>query len=393
VRSARVRILFVIDSLGAGGTERSTAALLPALRDLGHHVSVATLYEAGVGDEESVRALGFVVRPLAGRSYVARVRELRRRIVEFRPDIVHTALFDSDLVGRVAAWRTGAIVVSSWVNTPYDELRRRTLGRLRWKVTLAQALDAVTTHLCTVHVHAVSRGVAEANERALRINPDRVTVVERGRDPAVLGEWSVARRAAVRARLEIPAAATVVLAVGRQEQQKNHVDLVRAIDRLVDEMPSLLLLIAGRAGNATAALHECLDRHPRAAAVTTLLGHRLDVPDLLTAADVLAIPSIYEGTAGAAIEAMALRCPVVCTAVPGVAGILEHGRNALLVHPADPDALAAGLRQAVLDRDLADSLRDAGQRDFDARFTVGMAAQLMEQLYTAVLDEGRTVRS
>ncbi len=387
-----MRILFVIDSLGASGAEHSTSTLLPLLRAHGHDVHVATLYDAGFGDEERIRADGFEVRPLQAGTYGGRVRELRRRIADLRPDIIHTALFDADLVGRVAAWRTGAVVVSSLVNTPYDARRLATLGRRRWKVRAVQVVDLLTARLFVDQLHAVSPGVAAANGRALRLAPGKVSVVERGRDPHVLGTWSRTRRDAVRARLDVPPDAKMVLAVGRQEHQKNHVDLVRAADRLLANVPSLVVLVAGRSGNATPALHACLDAHPRAAAVTTLLGHRLDVPDLLCAADVLAIPSIYEGTAGAAIEAMALRCPVVCTAVAGVVGILNDGRNAVLVEPGDSQALADGLQRVLDDPTLAEALRDEGGREFAERFTVEAAAARMERFYAGLLEAQRAVR-
>ena len=74
---------------------------------------MATLYDAGFGDEERLRAEEFEIVPLTSRSFIGRVRELRRRIKADDPDIVHTALFDADIVGRVAAWRTGPGVVSS----------------------------------------------------------------------------------------------------------------------------------------------------------------------------------------------------------------------------------------------------------------------------------------
>ena len=190
-------------------------------------------------------------------------------------------------------------------------------------------VDASTARLVH-HFHAVSQGVADANIRALRLPGERVTVVERGRAREVLGTWCTSRREGVRADLGV-ADAQVVLAVGRQEHQKRQVDLIAAVDALLDRVPRVRVLIAGRPGNATPALEHALAVHPRVAAVTTLLGHRLDVPDLLCAADVLAIPSAYEGTAGAALEAMALRCPVVCADVEGVRGILRDGVNALLV--------------------------------------------------------------
>jgi glycosyltransferase involved in cell wall biosynthesis len=110
------------------------------------------------------------------------------------------------------------------------------------------------------------------------------------------------------------------------------------------------------------------------------------VPDLICAADVLAIASLYEGTAGAAIEAMALRCPVVCTDVEGVRGILRDRVNALLVPPRRPIALADGLVRVLCDDGLADGLRDRGVADFEARFTIEAATTRMEALYAALLE-------
>ena len=180
-----------------------------------------------------------------------------------------------------------------------------------------QAADAATAHLVD-HFHAVSQGVAEANIRALHLRPERVTVVERGRSRQVLGTWSAARRDAgprsAWASRRTPRSCSP--SAVRSTRSARSTSSPRPT-RCSIEFAGLRVLIAGRPGNATPALQRALADHPRAAAITTLLGHRHDVPDLLCAADVLAIPSLYEGTAGAAIEAMALRCPVVCTDVDG----------------------------------------------------------------------------
>ena len=193
------------------------------------------------------------------------------------------------------------------------------------------------------------------------------------------------------AALGVSETSRVVLAVGRQEHQKRQIDLIAAAEAMLDRVPELRVLVAGKPGNATSALQQALADHPRAAAITTLLGHRDDVPDLLCAADVLAIPSLYEGTAGAAIEAMALRCPVVCTDVTGVRGILRDGDNAVLVPAADPAGLADGLVRALCDDQLAEALRRRGLADFEERFTVEAVATRMEELYSRVAGRRRAV--
>ena len=123
------------------------------------------MYESRFGDEERIRSDGFEVGPLRSRRYVGRVRELRQRVRASAPDVLHCALFSSDMVGRVAGWRTGAVVVSSFVNTPYEPERFR-LGDIRvWKLRAVQAADAATAHLVD-HFHAISNGTADSNTRA-----------------------------------------------------------------------------------------------------------------------------------------------------------------------------------------------------------------------------------
>lgn len=381
----RMRILFVIDSLGGSGAEHSTAATLPYLRDQGHVLLVSTLYDAGFGDEDRLRSEGFEITPLTSTAYPRRVRELRRRIREFRPDIIHTALFNSDMLGRPAGWRTGASVVSSLVNTPYDRARLQDGTLSPAKIRLVRMLDSTTARLFTHRLHAVSEGVAAANAAALHYPIDRIIVAERGRSREAMGVASAQRRHRVREGLGLGPRTKLVLAVGRQEHQKSHVDLIAAAGRLRSAEADIAVMIAGREGNATTAIRAALASNPAAAAVTTLLGHRHDVADLLVAADVLAISSLYEGTAGTAIEAMAMGCPVVCTDLTGIRGVLTHEENSILVAVGSPDALCAGLQRVLNDTALAHRLRTEGLIDFENRFTIEAAAARMETLYQNVL--------
>lgn len=301
---------------------------------------------------------------------------MRARVRSERPDIVHTALFAGDMVGRVAAWRTGAKVVSSLVNTTYDVARTSDPNIRPWRLRVVQALDVLTGRVMVDRFHAVSAGVADVNgRRDLRVPRSRISVVQRGRSWGQLGVWSHERREAARACAgHRHCRGKVVLAVGRQEHQKAHAELVATIPHLLANVDGLIVLIAGREGNVSAALRGPLQAHPEAKAVVTLLGHRHDAPDLLCAADVLAIPSLYEGTAGAALEAMALRCPVVCTDLAGVRGVLADGVNSVLVPVADSQAMADALARVLTDAELADRLRTTGLADFEDRFTIERAA-------------------
>lgn len=380
-----MKILFVIDSLGGSGAEISTAALLPYLRNLGHDVAVSTLYESGVGDEDRIRAQGFIVSPLSGSTLLAKVRELRRRIRSFRPDVVHTALFHSNVVGRLAAAGSGAVLVSSLVNTPYDAARGDYDPRMtRWKVAAVRGIDSLTARALVDKFHAVSAGVADAAVQTMRVPRDRVVVVERGRSRGQLGRASTSRRARVRGELGVAPSAKVVIAIGRQVHQKAHVDFVRAIDVLCTRTRDVVALLVGRPGPATKMIECTLAASASARGAVRILGHRHDVADLLVAADVLAITSRWEGTAGVALEAMGLHCPIVSTDLAGLRGILEHGRNALLVPPSNVGAMADGLEQVLTNAELASALRVQGSADFEARFDMDVASKRMTSFYEHV---------
>ena len=119
------------------------------------------------------------------------------------------------------------------------------------------------------------------------------------------------------------------------------------------------------------------------------LGHRDDVGDLLSAADVFALPSLYEGTAGAAIEALALETPIVATDLMGTRGVLVNGQTARLVPVGDPATLARAVA-ATLDDDAArDAQVTRGRALFDERFTLSRSAEQMASLYVDLATAGR----
>lgn len=379
----RVRVVFVINSLGAGGTERSTAVLLPRLRALGLETVVVCLAHRDEGDEQTVIAQGFDVRVLEGRSWSARIRELRVILRAVEPAMVHTAIFDADIVGRLAAAGTGIPVMSSLVNTPYDRSRRDDPNVVAWKLRVLRELDSVTGRALVSRFHAVTEGVALDGAAMLRVPRARITVVERGRDPGALGRRDAARRARVRQALDLRGGDELILAVGRQEFQKGHVHLVEAFAGMARDRPRAVLAIAGRSGNASAALDRAiagLDDPGR----VRVLGHRDDIADLLVAADVFAMPSLYEGTAGAAIEALALEVPVVASDLGGTRGVLIDGVNAVLVPAARPQALGRALVQVLDDPDAASERVARGRALFEDRFTLERSAARMFALYHEV---------
>lgn len=382
-----MRVLHLINGLGAGGAERSLAELLTIYESLGIESSIACLHRTTEGVEDAVLSGTATVRFLPATGLPSRILAVRRILREFRPAVLHTTLFEADILGRLAAVRTRLPVLTSLVNTSYDSARLRDTNIDARKLAVVREIDGLTARRLTSHFHAVTEAVKVSAVDALRIDPANVSVVERGRDPERLGRPSPARRAEVRERLGIHPDAEVVLSVGRQEQQKDHVTLLAAAQRLVSR-PRFLLLHAGRNGHATPAIHR-LCASPELQGRVRLLGHRDDIPDLLAAADIFAFPSLYEGIGGAMIEAMALSLPIVATSFPGVEEVVEAGGNADLVPIGDPDALAHVISSLLDDKDRAAIYGRRSLARFEERFTLERSAKRMVELYEQVAGAGR----
>ena len=375
-----IRVLLALDGLWLGGTERSLVEMLPGLAAAGIAPTLVCFrrYRGEEGLEREVPAE--LVSYLDAKGFVAQVHRLRTLLRERRPHVLHTSLFHANLVGRTAAAGLPVAVLNSLVNTTYSSVRFADPNLSRWRLRAAQVVDAVSGRLLADHFHAVSHTVAAAARDHLRIPPRSVTVIERGRDPERLGAPSEERRCAARRELGLGPDQQVVVTVGSHEYQKGQEHLVRAVARLAAERPGIALLVAGRRGAVSERLAALVEGLGLAGGVR-LLGHRADVPEVLAAGDVFALPSLYEGYPGALLEAMALALPVVASDIPPVREIVEPDRSALLVPPADDRALAEALRRLLDDRELAASTGRRGRELFLERHTVDRSVREMAALY------------
>lgn len=380
-----MRVLTVIDSLEAsGGAEQSLAAMAPALVAEGVELHVAYLRDRPRSVAAQLRAAGTTIHPLVGPggrpADVARVTRLVRAV---RPDLVHTTLFEADQAGRVGARLAGCAVVSSLVNVAYGSTQAATPDVASWKLRMAQATDALTARLA-VRFHAITAHVADVMAERLHVPRARIDVVTRGRDPAVLGRRTDARRRAVRSALGLGDDTPVVVAIGREEWQKGHDTLVDATARLVERWPDVTVLVAGRPGGQSEHLQAHIERAGLTGSVR-MLGYRDDVADLLGAADVFAFPSRWEGLGSTLLEAMALEVPIVASDLPAVREVLAADQ-ARFTPADDAAALADGIAACLAAPEDARRRAEAARRRFLDEFTAAAIARRMVAFYDRALD-------
>ncbi len=149
--------------------------------------------------------------------------------------------------------------------------------------------------------------------------------------------------------VEVEADKLTVLFVGNLKPEKGLHHLVDAVGAIADDVPFQLIITTERdfagADERERDIRNRIEHHGLEDSVDWL-GIISDMPQLLAAADVLAVP--FTNTDGpsdyplAALEAMACETPVVGSAVGGIEELLEDGRG-ILVPPADTESLADAL--------------------------------------------------
>jgi glycosyltransferase involved in cell wall biosynthesis len=280
----------------------------------------------------AVRFLAVEISTGAHPSDARAVTALRRVLSHAQPDVVHAH-----------GLRAGLVAVLAGRGRP---------GRAPLVVTLHNAV--ISRGLRGGASRLVERMVVRGADVVLGASADLVARAdETGARDARLGPVSApmlppAKRtgAAVRAELGVAADTPLILSVGRLHPQKGYDVLVEAAARWRDLRPCPLVVIAGD-GPSYLGLTA---RISALRAPVALLGHRSDVADLLAAADLAVVSSIWEARQLFTQEALRAGVPLVATAVGGLPDLV--GQAAVLVPPGDPDALDRAVRDLLDDPEL-----------------------------------------
>jgi len=209
---------------------------------------------------------------------------------------------------------------------------------------------------------------------------ERLHVVPVGVDPETFRPLPGVPR--VRGRIMTTASADVPM--------KGLAPLLEALAKVRTERDDAHLVVIGKM-KGKSSIPALIERLGLERSVTFVSGVTTErIVELYAEAEVAAVPSLYEGFSLPAIEAMACGVPVVATtggALPEVVG--SDGDTGVLVPPADPSALAAGLRRVLDDTDLRERIGERGRARVLERFTWRITAARTVEQYRALLDEHR----
>lgn len=368
-----IRVLHVVSSLHSGGMELALLRLIEAgvrqRTPLDHIVCVLR------GGDEALLAQFRKHAP----THVLQKRRtafiaLRALLQRLRPDVIHargTSTWLDACLARVNLWPAPRLILG--FHGLIDASGPSSVRRLLLRACTGAADCVVVPSRDAMRLLSGKWGVSR---RKLQIIPNGVDTVQfRPPDPL--------ERARLREDLGIPGDAHVVACVANLVPIKSHDVLLQAWRQVVMVAPGAILLLAGDGPLRTEL--ECMTQRLRCANSVHFLGRRRNVATVLGASDLFVLPSRYEGSSNALLEAMSCGLPVIATAVGGNLDTITPHSTGWMLPAGDPHRLAELMIAALLEADARRRVGAAAREEVERRFSAAAWREGVARLYVRVV--------
>lgn len=360
-------ILHSESSTGWGGQEIRVFTELRWLRGRGHDVSLLVPAGSVLGHRAEVAGIpvAWIAMPWAldPRAVVRIAGRLRQRRVQVL--VTHSS---------VDAWTAG--LAARLVGVPVVRMRHLSVS-----VRANPISRAVYTALCD-RIVTTGEAIRTLLVQRLGVSPAKVVSIPTGVNP---GEFDPARAAPLRLRRELglDPQTSLLGMVAVLRSWKGHLVFLQALRRVRQGRPDVRAVLVGD-GPFRPVIQDAIRAHGLEGHVR-LLGHREDVPDVLSGLDVVVSASTAaEGIPQALLQALAMCRPVVASDVGGVAEVIRPGETGWLVPAGDPEALAGAIVEALTDRPRARRMGTQGRKLVESEHSLEAMGEQVERLYRSL---------
>lgn len=375
----KVSLVFVITGLGTGGAEIMLLKLLERLdrsRFEARVISLTTLGDIG----PRIQGLGIGVEALGmhpRRPSPWRFMRLAKRLRSLQPDVVQTWLYHADLIGGLAARRAGIRrIVWGIRNTNLDP------DKTKWTTRAVVRLCSWLSGRLPVRIVSCSDVAARVHAQR-GYDPRKMVVIPNGFD---LSRFVPDGRLRPQVRAELGRAPDVPLVgmVARYDPMKNQAGFIRAAAAVRQQLPAAQFVMIGLGVDAANAELSAAISAAGLDGAVHMLGLRQDIPRLMAALDVLALPSHGEAFPNVLGEAMACGVPCVTTDVGDAAYIV--GASGQVVPVGDMDALASKIVMLLgMEPAAFEQLRQDARARIGELFEIGRVVRQYEDLYAELV--------
>lgn len=378
-----MRIVHVITRLIVGGAQENTVLSCEGLHARGHRVHLfagpttgpeGSLVARAASGGSDYEELGDLVRAVSPWHDLRALVALRRRFEQLRPDVVHTHSSKAGVLGRIAADLAG---VPNIVHTIHGMSFNRTQpSPVRAAYRLAEQFCAGRCHAIVSVADAMA---SQALAAGIGTPAQHVTI----RSGIEVGAFDPRRAdaGAARSAWGIGKGEIVVGTVARLFVNKGYEQLIEIMDMALRREPRLRFLWAGDGADRPRYEAELTRRGIRDRAIITGLLPPAEMPRALSAMDILAHTSQWEGLPRAVVQALLMEKPTVSFDIDGAPEVVRPGETGELVRLNDLPAFASAVVALARDPQRRAAYGRRGRancvRAFDARLMV----EQLEELY------------
>jgi Glycosyltransferase len=360
-----------------GGAERQIQQLAPRLRERGFDVCVITRHEKGLSHLETIDGVTVYrlacpgPKPLAAIFYVWSAVRLLSKL---RPELVHAHEILSPASAALVAkyfhgWPVLVKILRGGLRGDIYKLRRRPFWTQRFRV-LSEGVDSFVVISQEIDQELTALGVPSAKR----------AYIPNGVDTDLFGPLQEVEKKRLRADLQLPLEASLVVYLGRLTAEKRVDHLLNIWPDIREAFPRAELLVVGAGPEETR-----LRTQSVSIAGVRFTGQVNDSRRYLQAADVFVLPSATEGLSNSLLEALSAGLPVLATSVGGTPDVISHGKNGYLIPPDDLPALKLGLTTLLSDPTLRARLGNGGRQRILTDYSLDSVAMRLDVLYSSLL--------
>ncbi len=365
--SERIRVLHIIYSFASGGAERFVLDLMQAM------------------DKEKFEVAAVSLRPDLGRPFEKEIREKKLKVYflnkrrgldprvffrlygvfkKYAPHVVHTHLH----VLRYTLLPTILCGIPVRIHTVHDIAQR--------DAPIAKLFNSIAFRFGNVVPVSISNAVADTVREVYGQNL-YTPVIYNGLPTDRFLQHSNKPKENSKQNI-------VLMNIARFWPQKNHKLLIEGFSIAVKEYSNMELWLVGD-GPLRPEVEKIVKEKGLSQKVT-FLGIQSNIAELLSESDIFVLTSSWEAFGLVNVEAMALRKPVIATAVGGIPEIVEDGKTGILVPANDPKALAQAIVKLAKNPALRESMGEEGQSRAVEYFDIKQTARQYEELYLRLLN-------
>ncbi|OGH85970.1 MAG: hypothetical protein A2493_00310 [Candidatus Magasanikbacteria bacterium RIFOXYC12_FULL_33_11] len=358
-KNSKLHVVHILPTLDIGGAEMFVLELTKYISEENIKQSILILKDKKAFASEVPENVNLDVLDLSKVSYFKRIFVLKKYLKEISTDVVHTHLFGADLWGRLAAWLLKIPVVTTEHNVNVAESSLRAYIK-----RLMHNFSQVYT--------APSQAVAEYMSQVYRVRLEKIEVIRHGID--------IKRFSNIKSNKFHN---TIKLAIiGRLTEQKGHKVAIEALTYLSDTNVELDITGSGELKND-------LQDYAKKIGVADKINWQEAVTKVEQAydnADIVLMPSLWEGLGLVALEAMASERLVIASSVDGLKEIIKDGETGLLFQSQDALELSNVIKKSIDDKEKSYIISKNAREWTQKNVRVEDMAKKYQEIYLNLVD-------